>query len=114
MLRDKDITQIKIKFSFDNEPQEIIRELNQRFVNGRTIWELHKTHFYSHEEFFKINLKTSDPDMENLLPKLLKHKTVTIIIEVPESEDPSKQTSSITFDLDGFQRLYKKYSSYFN
>ncbi|WP_267502873.1 hypothetical protein [Borreliella garinii] len=66
------------------------------------------------KSFFKINLKTSDPDMENLLPKLLKHKTITITIEVSESEDPSKQTSSITFDLDGFQRLYKKYSSYFN
>lgn len=114
MLRDKDITQIKIKFSFDNEPQEIIRELNQRFVNGRTMWELHKKHLYSHEEFFRIHLKTSDPGMGNLLPKLLKHKTVTITIEVPGSEDPEKQTSSITFDLDGFQRLYKKYSSYFN
>lgn len=114
MLRDKDITQIKIKFSFDNEPQEIIRELNQRFVNGRNMWELHKTHFESHEEFFRVHLKTSDPGTENLLPKLLKHKTVTITMEIPESEDPNKQTSSITFDLDGFQRLYKKYSSYFN
>ncbi|MBB5141905.1 MULTISPECIES: hypothetical protein [Borreliella] len=114
MLRNKYITQIKIKFSFDNEPQEIIRELNEGFINGRNMWELHKTHFYSREEFFRVHLKTSDPGIENLLPKLLKHKTITITIEVPESEDPDKQISSITFDLDGFQRLYKKYSSYFN
>ncbi|WP_210361032.1 hypothetical protein [Borreliella garinii] len=114
MLRDKNITQIKIKFSFDNEPQEIIRELNEGFIDGRNMWELHKTHFYSREEFFRIHLKTSDPGIENLLPKLLKHKTVTITIEVPGSEDPEKQTSSITFDLDGFQRLYNKYGSYFD
>ncbi|MCD2322283.1 hypothetical protein LRB34_05925, partial [Borreliella burgdorferi] len=58
-------------------------------------------------------LRTSDPGIENLLPKLLKHKTVTITIEIPESEDPEKLTSSITFDLDSFQKLYKKYSTYF-
>lgn len=65
-------------------------------------------------ELITVYLKTSYPGIENLLPKLLIHKTVKITIEIPESEDPDKLTRSITFDLDGFQRLYKKYNLYFN
>ncbi|MGF7102185.1 hypothetical protein [Borreliella kurtenbachii] len=116
MLTDirENISKIKVKFSFNNASEEIIRELNQKFVDDRIMWEIHRSGgLKSRAEYVRINLITSDPGIENLLPKLLKHKTVTITIEIPESEDPGKLTRSITFDLDGFQKLYKKHSSFF-
>ncbi len=116
MLIDTDITQIKIKLSFDNGPDEITKELNKETKNLNPMWYLKRNDSHStiSGELITVYLKTSYPGIENLLPKLLIHKTVTIIIEIPESENPDKLTQSITFDLDGFQRLYKKYSSYFN
>ncbi|AAF07559.1 hypothetical protein [Borreliella burgdorferi] len=115
MLNDirANISKVKVKFFFDNGPEKIIRELNQKFVNNRVMWEIWNNSYNKLSEYIRINLRTSDPGIENLLPKLLKHKTVTITIEIPESEDPEKLTSSITFDLDSFQKLYKKYSTYF-
>ncbi|MBB6043629.1 hypothetical protein QIA34_06130 (plasmid) [Borreliella yangtzensis] len=109
----ENISKIKVTFSFANGAEKIIRKLDQKFVNGRVMWEIWNVSRDSREEFIRINLRTSDPGIENLLPKLLKHKTATIIIEVPESEDPGKLTRSITFDLYGFQRLYNKHSEYF-
>ncbi len=113
MLIDTNITQIKIKFSFDNGPEEIIREFKENSENESTVWHFTKIDF-DPSELIRINLKTSVPNMENLLPKLLIHNTVTITIEIPESKDPGKLTRSITFDLAGFQKLYKKHSSFFN
>ncbi|WP_418905375.1 hypothetical protein QIA30_06690 (plasmid) [Borreliella turdi] len=115
MLIDTDITQIKVKLSFDNEPEKITKEFNKETENENPMWNLKKndSHSIISGELITVYLKTSDPGIENLLPKLLKHKTVTIIIEVPESKDPDKLTRSMTFDLDNFQRLYNKYNAYF-
>ncbi|WP_418905956.1 hypothetical protein [Borreliella carolinensis] len=111
-IREK-ISNVKVKFLFDNGPEKIIRELNQKFVNDRVMWEIWDKSRDKRSEYIRINLITSDPGIENLLSKLLKHKTVTITIDITESEDPGKLTRSITFDLDGFQKLYKKHSSFF-
>ncbi|WP_233781061.1 hypothetical protein [Borreliella bavariensis] len=111
MLKDAGISRIKVKLSFDNETETITRELKEKVKNGKPIWELWDDRYDA--EYIRFNLRPSDPGIENLLPKLLKHKTVTITIEVPESKDPDKLTRSMTFDLDNFQRLYNIYNAYF-
>lgn len=107
----ENISKIKVTLSFDNETEKITRELKEKVKNQKLIWELWKGKHGG--EYIRFNLRPSDPGIENLLPKLLKHKTITITIEVPESKDPSKLTRSMTFDLDNFQRLYNKYNAYF-
>ncbi len=111
MLKDAGISRIKVKLSFDNETETITRELKEKVKNGKPIWELWDDRYGA--EYIRFNLRPSDPGIENLLPKLLKHKTVTITIKVPESKDPDKLTRSMIFDLDNFQRLYNKYNAYF-
>ncbi|WP_418905724.1 hypothetical protein [Borreliella japonica] len=107
----ENISKIKVTLSFDNETEKITRELKEKVKNNKIIWELWKGKYGGEE--IKFNLRSSDPGIENLLTKLLKHKTITITIEVPESEDPSKLSRSMTFDLDNFQKLYNKYNAYF-
>ncbi|WP_420025455.1 hypothetical protein [Borreliella valaisiana] len=107
----ENISKIKVTLSFDNETEKITRELKEKEKNGKLIWELWNDKHGGEE--IRFNLRPSDPGIENLLPKLLKHKTITITIEVPDSEDPSKLSRSMTFDLDNFQKLYNKYNAYF-